>query len=169
LPTSALDDASAATMDSNVRGELAKIRDAVEVPAAYTVNLPGRRSTVRVRLVNTSEVPLLVRVQLSSPSGKLVFANDAQPVLLGPGIPANIPIDVKALSNGASSVSLDVYTPNGVQLGDTVELQFRVNALGVGNVLTVALFSLVLLWWLLSVTRALRKRRQRPPATLPVS
>jgi hypothetical protein len=177
LPTSALDDADAATMDETIRAELAEIRDAVQVPTAYTVNLPGRRSTVRVRLLNTSDIPLLVRVQLSSPAGKLVFTNDPQPVLLAPGVPTNIPINVKALSNGTSSVSLDVFTPNDVPIGDTVPLEFRVNALGFGNVLTIALFLLVVLWWLLNFrstrrrsTRrrsAERKRRQPQPATLP--
>jgi uncharacterized protein DUF6049 len=167
LPTSALDDLDAETMDDTIRAELAEIRDAVQVPTAYTVNLPGRRSTVRVRLLNTSETPLLVRVQLSSPSGKLVFTNDPQPVLLSPGVPTNIPINVKALSNGTSSVSLDVFTPSDVRIGDTVLLQFRVNALGVANVLTIALFLLVLLWWLLHFRSVRRKRRQPPPATLP--
>jgi hypothetical protein len=142
------------------------------VPSAYTVNLPGRQSTVRVRLLNTSDTPLFVRVQLSSPSGKLVFTNDPQPVLLAPGVPTNIPINVKALSNGTSGVSLDVFTPSDVRIVDTVPLQFRVNALGVGNVLTIALFLLVVLWWLLHLRstrrRSTRGKRQQPePATLP--
>jgi Family of unknown function (DUF6049) len=167
LPTTALDDLDAETMDDTISAELAEIRDAVQVPAAYTVNLPGRRGTVRVRLVNTSDAPLLVRVQLTSPSGKLVFSNDSQPVLLAPGVPTNIPIAVKALSNGTSEVSLDVFTPNDVHIGDTVPLQFRVNALGVANVLTIALFLLVVLWWLLHFRSTRRKRRQPQPATLP--
>ena len=169
LPTSALDDLDAEALDNTVRAELDELRAAVQVPAAYTVNLPGRESTVRVRLLNTADVPLLVRVRLTSPSGKLVFANDPQPVLLAPGIPTNIPIDVRALSNGTSGVSLDVLTPNDVPLGDTVPLQFRVNALGVGNVLTAALFGLVLLWWLLHWRSTRRKRRQPAAATLPDS
>jgi Family of unknown function (DUF6049) len=167
LPTTALDEVDAETMDDTIRTELAEIRDAVQVPTAYTVNLPGRRSTVRVRLLNTSEIPLRVRVKLSSPSGKVVFTNDPQPVLLAPGVPTNIPINVKALSNGTSSVSLDVFTPSDVQIGDTVQLQFRVNALGVANVLTIAAFLLVVLWWLLNFRSARRKRRQPRPATLP--
>ena len=167
LPTTALNDLDAETLDNNIRAELAEIRDAVQVPAAYTVNLPGRQSTVRVRLLNSSDTPLLVKVQLSSPSGKLVFTNDPLPVLLAPGVPTNIPIDVRALSNGTSGVSLDVFTPSDVRIGDTVPLQFRVNALGVGNVLTIALFLLVVLWWLLHLQSRRRKRRQPQPATLP--
>ena len=169
LPTSALDDDDAASLDTTVRGELDEIRNAVQLPPAYTVNLPGKRSTVRVRFLNNSDVPLQIRVQLSSPSGKLVFNNDPQPVLLPPGVPVNVPIDVEARSNGTSGVSLDVFTPNDVQLGDTVPLKFRVRALGVGNVLTIALFGLALLWWLQHMVSAWRKRRQSRPATLPVS
>jgi hypothetical protein len=169
LPTSALDDADAASLDTTVRGELDAIRHAVQLPPAYTVNLPGKRSTVRVRFLNNSDVPLQIKVQLSSPSGKLVFNNDPQPVLLPPGVPVNVPINVEARSNGTSGVSLDVLTPNDVQLGDTVPLKFRVRALGVGNVLTIALFGLALLWWLQHMVSAWRKRRQSRPATLPVS
>jgi hypothetical protein len=95
----------------------------------------------------------------------LVFANDSQPVLLAPGV-NTVPINVKALSNGTSGVSLDVFTPNDTPLGGTVPLKFRVNALGVGNVLTGALFGLIVLWWLLHVRSTRRRRRQAPPATL---
>ena len=169
LPTSALADADAAALDTTVRGELDQIRNAVQLPPAYTVNLPGRSSTVRVRFVNNSDVPLQIKVQLTSPSGKLVFNNDPQPDLLPPGVPVNVPINVQARSNGTSGVSLDVFTPNDVRLGDTVPLKFRVKALGVGNVLTIALFGVVLLWWLQHMVSAWRKRRQARPATLPVS
>ena len=165
LPTSAMTDLDAQQMDKDIRAELDEVRDSVQVPPAYTVTLTGRQSTVRVRLVNTSETPLLVKVQLTSPSGKLVFFNDPDPVLLAPGV-SNIPVAVKALSNGTSGVSLDVFTPNDDPIGDTVPLKFRVNALGVGNILTLLVFSLVLLWWLLHLRSSRRKRRQPEPATL---
>jgi hypothetical protein len=45
-------------------------------------------------------------------------------------------------------------------------LKFRVNALGVGNVITVTLFLLVVLWWLEHM-RSTRQKRRR--ATLPDS
>ena len=169
LPTTALADLDAAAMDTTIRADLTEIRSAVQVPTAYTINLPGRQSTVRVRLLNTSDVPLKVKVQLTSPSGKLVFANGAEPVLLEPGVPTNIPINVRALSNGTSGVTLDVSTPNDVSLAEPVPLKFRVNAIGVGNVLTVALFGLVFLWWLLHWRSTRRKRRLVLAATLPDS
>lgn len=168
LPTTALDDAAAQSMVATIRAELTEIRDAIQVPAAYTVNLPGKRSTVRIRFVNNSDVPLKIRVQLTSPSGKLVFENPDQPIELPPGV-TNVPVEVDARSNGTSGVSLDVFMPNDVALGGTVPLKFRVNAVGVGNVLTIAVFGLVLLWWLQHARSAWRKRRQLRPATLPVS
>jgi uncharacterized membrane protein len=169
LPTTALDDAGAEAMDASIRAELADIRAAVQVPTPYTINLPGSRSTVRLRFVNNSDVPLRIKVQLTSPSGKLVFTNDPQPVLLTPGEPTNVAIDVRALSNGTSGVSLDVFMPNDVQLVDTVPLKFRVNALGVGNALTIALIGLVVVWWLQHMRSARRKRRRAATATLPDS
>lgn len=169
LPTTALSDADAEAMIAQVESEVEAIKAAVQMPSAYTVNLAGRRSTVRVRFVNTADVPLKIKVQLTSPSGKLVFANDPEPEVLPPGVPSNVDIEVEARSNGTSGVSLDVSTPNDVPLGDTVPLKFRVNALGVGNVLTAALFGLVLLWWLQHMRSAWRKRRQHSPATLPAS
>jgi len=113
-------------------------------------------------------VPLKIRVQLTSPSGKLVFENPDQPIELPPGV-TNVPVEVDARSNGTSGVSLDVFMPNDVALGGTIPLKFRVNAVGVGNVLTIAVFGLVLLWWLQHARSAWRKRRQLRPATLPVS
>jgi hypothetical protein len=165
LPTTALDDTGVASLVATVRAELKGVRDAVQVPAAYTVNLPGRRSTVRVTFVNNSDVPLLIKVQLTSPSGKLVFANDPQPVLLSPGVPTILPVDVEARSNGTSGVSLDVFTPNDFPLATTIPLKFRVNALGVGNVITIAVFVLVVLWWLAHMRSTRQKRRQRELAT----
>ncbi len=169
LPTTALDDPAAEGMVTTIRAELADVRDAVQVPTPYTVNLAGKRSTVRIRFVNNSDTPLKIKVRLSSPSGKLVFTNDDQPVVLEPGVPLAIPIAVEARSNGTSGVSLDVFTPNDVPLVPTVPLKFRVNALGVGNVLTAVLFGLVLLWWLEHFRATRRKRRERSPATLPES
>ncbi|MEP7045300.1 MAG: DUF6049 family protein [Ilumatobacteraceae bacterium] len=169
LPTSALDDSDAQSIIATVQDDLAKVRDAVQIPVAFTINLAGRRSTVRVRFVNTSDVPLNIRVQLTSPSGKLVFDNDPDPILLPPGVPTEVAVPVDARSNGTSGVSLDVFTPNNVQLGDTVPLKFRVKALGVGNVLTIALFGLVVLWWLAHMRSSRRKRRQLRAATLPDS
>ena len=106
----------------------------------------------------------------SSPITRLGQAgsHDPQPVLL---TPANRPlrIDLRALPNGTSGVSLDVFMPNDVQLVDTVPLKFRVNALGVGNALTIALIGLVVVWWLQHMRSARRKRRRAPTATLPDS
>jgi hypothetical protein len=169
LPTSALDDESAGGVASNIRDDLIAIRSAIEVPSEYTVNLPGRRSTVRLRFLNTSDVPLRIKVQLSSPPGKLVFTNSDEPIELEPGVPKEVAIPVVARSNGTSGVSLDVFTPNDDPLRDTVALTFRVRALGLGNVLTGVVFGLVLLWWLQHVRHTWRRRKQARAATLPAS
>ena len=169
LPTTALAVPDADDMISTVESQLTEVREAVQVPDPYTVNLAGKTSTVRIRFVNNSDVALRIKVQLTSPSGKLVFANNPDPVELPPGVPTNVPMEVEARSNGTSGVSLDVFMPNDVELVETIPLKFRVNALGVGNVVTIALFVLVVLWWLEHWRSTRRKRRQVDPDTLPVS
>ncbi|HEY7626185.1 MAG TPA: DUF6049 family protein, partial [Ilumatobacteraceae bacterium] len=169
LPTSALEDRSVDGIATSIRADLAEIRDAVQIPTSYTINLPGRRSTVRLRFLNTADVPLRIKVQLSSPPGKLVFANSDEPIVLEPGVPKEVTIDVEARANGTSGVSLDVSTPNDMPLGATVPLTFRVRALGLGNVLTGAVFALVLIWWLNHIRVTYRKRRRAETATLPAS
>jgi hypothetical protein len=169
LPTSALDDTAADGMSTSIESDLASVRNAVQIPAGYTINLSGKRSTVRIRFLNTADVPLKIKVQLSSPPGKLVFQNSDDPVELEPGVPKEVTVGVEARSNGTSGVSLDVSTPNDVPLAPTVALTFRVRALGLGNVLTGIVFVLVLLWWLQHVRSTWRRRRRAVTATLPAS
>jgi len=169
LPTTALSPTDATSMISTVESQLADVRNAVQVPEPYTVNLAGKSSTVRIRFVNNADVALRIKVELTSPSGKLVFANDPNPVELPPGVPTNVPIGVEARSNGTSGVSLDVFMPNDVNLVPTIPLKFRVKALGVGNVVTIALFVLVVLWWLEHMRSTRRKRRHADRDTLPAS
>jgi uncharacterized protein DUF6049 len=169
LPTTALAVPDADAMITTVESQLGEVRASVQVPEPYTVNLAGRSSTVRIRFVNNSDVALKIKVELTSPSGKLVFANPPDPVELPPGVPTSVPIGVEARSNGTSGVSLDVFMPNDVELVDTIPLKFRVNALGVGNVVTIGVFVLVVLWWLEHWRSTRRKRRQVDADTLPVS
>jgi hypothetical protein len=167
LPTTALAPSDADDMVSTTQSQLTDVRDAVQVPEPYIVNLTGKTSTVRIRFVNNSDVALRIKVQLTSPSGKLVFINNSDPVELPPGVPTNVPIQVQARSNGVSGVSLDVSMPNDAELVPTIPLTFRVRAVGVGNVVTIGLFILVVLWWLEHWRSARRKRRQVVADTLP--
>src|SRR4029078_10356165 len=169
LPTTALAVPDADEMISTTESQLAEGRDAVQVPEPYTVNLAGKTSTVRIRFVNNSDVALRIKGEVSPPSGKLVFANAPNPVELPPGVPTNVPIQVEARSNGVSGASLDVSMPNDDALVPTIPLTVRVRALGVGNVITIALFVLVLLWWLEHWRSTRRKRRQAVGDTLPGS
>jgi hypothetical protein len=156
-------------MTKQVEDELAALRQAVQVPVVSTVNLSGRRSTVRLRFNNDSDVPLSIKVRLSSPSGKLEFTDDPAPLVLEPRSSREIPFAVVAKSNGTSGVTLETFAPNDTPLGAPVAMVFSVNALGLGNVVTVALVSVVLLWWLQHTRSVRRKRRLDSAATLPAS
>lgn len=156
LPTSALSDGQVEQMAVELRSELADIRDAIEVRTGSSFTLTGRTTTVPIKLYNNSDVPLTVRVRLSSP--KLKFPDGDVIQVLPPQAFTEVPIEMEARSYGTSSATLQVLTPDGTTaLVAPVTLTARVNALtGMGNLITGALLLVVLTWW----ARHLRKNRR---------
>lgn len=172
LPTSALTDQQVSTIAADLRGQYASIRNAVQLPAGFSFTLTGRKSVVPVKLHNTSDTPLKVRVLMSSP--KLLFPDPPQVVTLQPNEYTEIKIPIEARSNGRFPVSLEVFTPAGdVMLGQPVPLTASVNAIsGLGNLVTGALLLVLLTWWVRYVRENRRRRAsenalQRHPATSP--
>ncbi len=170
IPTSALDDVAAEGMATEVRAELSE-NPGRSADAHCLHDQPPRTQRhgasafpQHVRHTTEDQGPVVV-----TPRQARVFTNNDEPQVLEPGVPTEVDVKVRARSNGTSGVSLDVFTPNDVQLGLTVPLTFRINALGVGNVLTAVVFGLVLLWWLQHARSSWKKRSSRSPATLPAS
>lgn len=158
LVTEAMTDDQAARLAGQIRIELASIRNAVELPDAFSFTLTGRRSTVRVKLGNTGPDPLTVQVRLIS--SKLLFPDGPQTVTLEPGQVTEVKVDIEARTNGKIPVTLEVYTPNGrTRLGFPVPLSARVSALsGLGNLVTGALALVLLTWWVRHVRNNRRAR-----------
>lgn len=156
LPTSALSDDQVARMARILRIELAEIRNAIEVRTGSSFTLTGRTTTVPIKLYNNSDVPLTVRLRLTSP--KLKFPDGDVVQVLPPLQFTEVPIEIEARSYGTSSATLQVLTPDGqTALVTPVTLTARVNALtGMGNLITGALLLVVLTWW----ARHLRKNRR---------
>ena len=111
LPTSALTDEQVTSIASTLDGEFDGVRSAVEVPTSFGFTLTGRSGTIPVSLYNSSEVPLAVTVQLSSP--KLTFPDGPQTVTLAPGGYTEVRITIQARSNGSIPATLLVTTPEG--------------------------------------------------------
>jgi hypothetical protein len=148
MPSTAVADDDADAMAETMRADFATFHDAIEVDAS-SFTLTGRNSDVRFALRNLTDVPLKVRVSLSSP--KIRFPKGDQVIELPPGESFPVTFEAEALSNGTSSVFLRVYVPaenRDVQIVDEQVLTARVNSFaGLGQLVTGAGLLLVLTWW----------------------
>ncbi|MDO8361582.1 MAG: hypothetical protein Q7V88_01680 [Actinomycetota bacterium] len=158
LPTSALTDAQVADIAAELRAQWLAIRNSVAVPPGFSFNLTGRRTTVPIKLHNTSDITLTVRVRMSS--SKLLFPNGDITVELPPDAYTDVPILIEARSNGRFPVTLEVFTPIGdAPLAAPVPLTASVNALsGLGILITGALALVLLTWWVRHVRQNRRAR-----------
>jgi len=161
LPTSALTDDQVEATANQITAELDAIRAAVEVPASFPFTLTGRTTTVPFRLFNHGDVPLTVRVHMSS--SKLRFPDGDLSVLIPPQGSTSVDIRIEARTNGDFPATLTVLTPSGDILAMPVQLTASVTALsGLGNLFTGAFLLVVLTWWV----RHLRRRRRGRAANI---
>jgi len=169
LPTSGLSDAQATAISTRIRQEQQSILSAIEVPDGFSVNLTGRRGTVRVSLRNNAPVPLDVRVQMTA--SKLQFPEPPPTVTLAPGAFTEVQIEVVALSNGRIPATLDIFTPQGdTRLAPPVPVTLSLTALsGIGNLVTGAALLVLLTWWVRHIRRGRRQRTADRATTLPDS
>lgn len=169
LPTTALSDTQADDIATSMRDEFQTLKDSVGVPAGFSFNLTGRTGSVPITLRNDADIPLKVRLRMSS--SKLVPRDD-EVVELAPNSFTEVKMEIEARSNGDLPVSLEVFTPVGdVRLAPPVPLTATVNALaGVANLITGAALLVLLSWWMRHISRTRRARRaaeaaHRHPAT----
>ena len=157
LPSSAIDDAQAARITASISTALDAIKAQVVAPDGFSFNLTGKKGTVPVSIRNNADVPLTVRVRMSS--SKLRFPNGDRIVTLAPRSYTEVRIDMEIRSNGRFPVSLEVFTPTGnTRLGPAVPLTANVGGLsGLGNLVTGAGALVVLTWW----ARHLRANRRK--------
>lgn len=169
LPTDALSDAQATAIVARIRQDQQVILGAVEVPAGFSVNLTGRRGTVRVSLRNNASVPLDVKVSMTA--SKLQFPEPPPTVTLEPGTFTEVQFEVVALSNGRIPATLDVFTPEGdTRLAPPVPVTLSLTALsGIGNLVTGAALLVLLTWWVRHFRRGRRLRAAGAATTLPPS
>ena len=163
---------STALADTEVSAELARIdaevtaiRDAVIPPTPFTFTLTGRSDELRLRIGNQADVPLRVVVRAVSP--KLTFTAENPVVTVAAGELTNVELPVRARSNGTSSVTVQLLTPSGGQVGEPVTLTVHVTALaGLGQVITGGAVLMLLTWWGSHVRRS-RLRRRATNGTAP--
>jgi hypothetical protein len=159
LPTGAMSDASAQAVATALTKEFTDLRNAVGLPASFSFNLTGRTGTIPVNLHNNADIPLKVKLRLSS--SKLVFPGGDKEVVLAPEAFTHVQVNVEARSNGSFPVTLEVFSPAGTTLlAPALESTASITALsGIAPLITAAALLLLLTWWGRHARRNRRARR----------
>ena len=145
VSTSYTDDDVNQRVDALLR-EATRLTTAVVPPEPFTFTLTGRSGEIELPFGNRLGEPVRVLIRLSSP--KIVFPEGDIEVVLDPGVETRIVVPVESRANGTSAVEVEMFTPLGEPIGETVRLTSRVNALtGLGQVLTGGLVLVLLTWW----------------------
>ena len=110
LPSTAVDDQTAAAMVAGLRKQFDVYRTGIQGPAPFTFTLTGRSNTVTFSLTNTTDTELKVRVRLSSP--KLTFPDGDEFEVLPPG--AETEINVRAGTITCPAGEVESFEPGDV-------------------------------------------------------
>ena len=131
---------------SKMRDEADVLTSSIVPPDPFTFTLTGRSGDIDMRIGNTGDETLNVKLRLSSP--KLTFPDGDQIIELRPHAETSVIVPVRARANGTSLVTVELLTPIDNPLADPVMVTSRVNALtGLGQVLTGGLILVLLTWW----------------------
>jgi hypothetical protein len=142
-----------------VIADLDEIRQAVQEPEIFSFTITGRHADIPVRIENTSDTPLRVKIRLEAE--KLNFPTDLVDAVLLPNSVTAISVPVTSRSNGVFPVVIEVLTPAGTALTEPVELSARVSTLaGLGRVFTVGALLVLASWWFSYFRRRRRSGRQ---------
>ena len=140
--------------------QVESVRSGVVLPTS-SFTFGSRDSSLRIGLSNTSNFELSLRLQFSSPTGKLTFS----PAFVDVVLPANgqreVVVDASARSNGLIPVELVLMSRSGVVL-DVSELRVRVNAIaGLGRGVSVVFLVVLGTWWVIHARRSTRKKKAK--------
>ena len=140
--------------------QVESVRSGVVLPnSSFTFG--SRDSSLRIGLSNTSGFELSVRLQFSSPTGKLSFTPGFVDVVLPANGQREVVVDASARSNGLIPVELVLMSKSGTVL-DVSELRVRVNAIaGLGRGVSVVFLVLLGAWWFIHARRSNRKKKAK--------
>jgi len=134
------------------------VRNAVRLPTT-SFTFGSRESDLRLSLANTSPYAISLRLQLSSPTGKVVFDPPFTDVVLPAGDQQEVIVTAQARSNGLIPVELTLASPSGTVL-DVAEVRIRVNAIaGLGRGVSGLFLGLLAVWWIVYARRNARKKK----------
>jgi len=134
------------------------VREAVTLPTT-SFTFGSRDSDLRIGLANSSAFEVSVRLQLSSPTGKMTFDPPFVDLVLPAKGQREVVIGASARSNGLIPVELMLMSPSGSVL-DVAEIRVRVNAIaGLGRGVSLVFLVLLALWWVVHTRRRIKKEK----------
>ncbi|MFM8645114.1 MAG: hypothetical protein ACKODN_07855, partial [Actinomycetota bacterium] len=108
------------------------VRNAVALPSS-SFTFGSRESQLRLSLDNSSNFALSMRLQATSPAGKMTFTPSSIDIVIPANGQQEVVINATARSNGLIPVELMLMSPSGAVL-DVAEVRVRVNAIaGLGR------------------------------------
>jgi hypothetical protein len=145
-----------------LRSDLRRLTASVSLVTPSDITLSSRTGTVRLQLRNDDDVPVFVRIAVSSP--KMQFPQDPDVIELLPGGTTEVQVPVKARTNGRFPVTVRVVTPIGrVQVTSPAVITARVSEVaGLGQLVSISLLLVLLAWWWNSWRRGRRADRGDP-------
>jgi hypothetical protein len=140
--------------------QVESVRSGVVLPTS-SFTFGSRDSSLRIRLANTSVFELSLRLQFSSPTGKMSFSPGFVDVVLPANGQREVVVDASARSNGLIPVELVLMSSSGIVL-DVSEVRVRVNAIaGLGRGVSVVFLLLLGGWWIIHARRNTRKKNTK--------
>lgn len=138
-------------------------------PTQGTYTLGSSNSPLPLTIENTLAVPVFVRLQVSAVGGLPGFSADdlgVQPVAARSKLALRIPVHVDRA--GRIKVQVELMTPLGDPLGESLQLSVRSTALGnIGKIITAAAAAVLAAALLVRALRQLRRRRRGSPQDAP--
>ncbi|MFT3852049.1 MAG: DUF6049 family protein [Ilumatobacteraceae bacterium] len=163
IPSPAVSDPQVALIADDLSTQYEQIRHSVEPPTGLDFTTTGRTGTLRVKLRNNADFPIIVRVRLGAASNKLTFPAEENHVL-DANTTTELKFDFRARSNGRFAVYLTLLAPNDLGTNpNPLQPPTRFTATvfglsGLGNLVTGAALLVLLSWWLHHI-RASRRRK----------
>jgi hypothetical protein len=151
----------AAYVDHATAG-ISDVDGAVTLPPEFRITLTARSSTIPVRLTNTLDSGVTVRVELESdqlefPEGR--FMTETLP----PGA-TTVDVPVRARTSGAFTMDVRVTSPDGALVLDRSTFDVRSTAIsGVGLILSAGAGLFLAVWWARNWRKSRRTTRDAPP------
>ena len=148
-----------------VLAQVDSVRNAVALPSS-SFTFGSRESQLRLSLDNSSNFALSMRLQATSPAGKMTFTPSSIDIVIPANGQREVVINATARSNGLIPVELMLMSPSGAVL-DVAEVRVRVNAIaGLGRGVSAVFLVLLAAWWGIHTRRQIKQRKAKEHPTL---